>query len=75
MFMETSGFAQSNFSHFQTHRRRMSFQILHQDEAVPSNLLWHTFGKLQNLKLVGNASMKIAEVPGWLESLMIHFSF
>ena len=47
----------------------MSFQILYQDEAVLSNLQWHTggkfavahmCGKLQNLKLEGNAAMKVA---------------
>ena len=37
----------------------MSFQVLYQDEAVPSNFLRHTYGKLQNLKLEGNAAMKI----------------
>ena len=38
----------------------MSFQILNQDGVFPSNLLWHTCGKLQNMKLEGNLSMKIA---------------
>ena len=38
----------------------MSFQILYQDEVVPSNLLRHMCGKLKNLKLEGNAAMKIA---------------
>ena len=37
----------------------MSFQILYQD-IVFSNLLWHTCVKLQNLKMKGNAAMKIA---------------
>ena len=37
----------------------MSFHILYQDEAVPLNLLSHTCGKLQNLKLEGNAAIKI----------------
>ena len=43
--------------------------------GVRSNLVWHTCGKLQNLKLEGDASLKIV-TPGWLEtSLMIHFGF
>ena len=38
----------------------MSFLILYQDEAVPSNFLWPMCDKLQNLKLEGNAVIKIA---------------
>ena len=38
----------------------MNFQILHEDEAVPSYLLRHMCGKLQNLELQGNAVMLIA---------------
>ena len=55
----------------------MSFQILYQNEAVPSNLLWHIMcDKLQNLKLEGNAAMIIASTVGWLESsLMTDFGF
>ena len=41
-------------------RTRMSFQILHEDEAVPSYLLRHMCGKLQHLELQGNAVMLIA---------------
>ena len=33
----------------------MSFQILYEGKAEPSDFLWHTCGKLQNLKLEGNA--------------------
>ena len=51
----------------------MSFQILYQDEAVPSNLLWHTCGKLLNLKLDDNAAMKIARLVR--EHIDVHFSF
>ena len=49
--------------------------MLYQDKAVPSSLLWHKCGKLKNLKLEGNETMKL-RVPGCLESsLMIHFGF
>ncbi len=55
----------------------MSFQILYQNEAVPSNLQWLTCGKLQNLKLEDNATMKVAStrLVGALVELMIHFGF
>ena len=59
MFMETLGFYRTFFK-FLNPSERMSFQILYQDKAVSSNLLWHMCGKLQNLKLDGNAAMKIA---------------
>ena len=37
----------------------MSFLILYKDEAVATNLQWHMCEKLQDLKLDGNAAMKI----------------
>ena len=40
ILMETLRFAQV-VSNFKTHQTRMRFQILFQDEAVPSYLLWH----------------------------------
>ena len=46
----------------------MNLQIMYQDVAVPSNLLWNLCGKLQNLKLEGNAAIKITSA-----SLLIHF--
>ena len=60
MFTETPGFAQSIFP-ISKPIRQECFQILYQDEALPSNLLRHMCGKLQSLKLEGNASMKMAE--------------
>ena len=55
----------------------MSFQILYQNKAVPSYLLWHTYGKLLNLNLEVNAAIKLGstKLVGKLSSLMIHFGF
>ena len=54
------------FSNFWTHHTRMRFQILYQDEVVPSNLLRHMCGKLKNLKLESNAVLKIAST--WMKA-------
>ena len=76
MFTEIHSFAQS-FSTFQTNQTRMGFQILYRNEAVPSNLLWHTCCRLPKLKLEGNAATKIVRtrmavklVDVWLEGTL-----
>ena len=54
----------------------MRFQILYEDEADPSNLLWHTIcDKVQIMKLEGNGSHenstrlvgKLVDDPLWFE--------
>ena len=59
MFTETLGFAKSIFPISEPIRQECTSD-LDQDEAVPSNWLTHKCGKLQSLKLDGNAAMKIA---------------
>ena len=64
--METLGFAQTIFP---------TSKLIRQDEAVPSNLLWHTCGKLQNLNLEGNAAMKVVSTRLVGKLVMSHFDF